>query len=129
MTKVMVFGTFDRLHPGHNYFLHEAKQLGDELVVIVGLDETVAAIKNHLPRQNERERLAAIEKNPAVTRARLGSREDKFARINEERPDIIALGYDQTAFVDQLVQKFGDTIRIVRLPSFSPEIYKSSKLP
>ena len=29
MKKVLVFGTFDRLHPGHLYFLKNAKNMAN----------------------------------------------------------------------------------------------------
>ena len=46
-------------------------------------------------------------------------------------PDIICLGYDQKTFIDNLESKlvdFGLATKIVRLKSFHPEKYKSSKL-
>lgn len=39
MKKVLTYGTFDLLHPGHIYLLKEAKKLGDELIVGVSTDE------------------------------------------------------------------------------------------
>ncbi len=128
MKKVLAFGTFDHLHPGHEYFLTEAKKLGDHLTVIVGRDTTVKQIKGKLPRQTENERLTAIQDLSFVDKARLGNQGDKFQVITEEAPDIIALGYDQTAFVDELTIRFKQTIPIVRLESFFPEKYKSSKM-
>lgn len=47
------------------------------------------------------------------------------------RPDIICLGYDQKYFIDNLKEKLrqrGLDIEIVRIQSFKPSIYKSSKL-
>ena len=128
MKKVLAFGTFDHLHPGHEYFLTEAKKLGDHLTVIVARDATVTQVKGRLPRQTETERLAAIQNLSYVNKARLGNQGDKFQVITEEAPDIIALGYDQSAFVDELNSKFKQTIPIVRLDSFFPEKYKSSKM-
>lgn len=45
MKKVMTFGTFDVFHPGHLYYLREAKKLGNYLVTVVARDETVLNIK------------------------------------------------------------------------------------
>ncbi|RLF88059.1 FAD synthase, partial [Thermococci archaeon] len=39
--RVVVGGVFDILHVGHIHFLKMAKELGDELIVIVAHDETV----------------------------------------------------------------------------------------
>ena len=43
--KVMVFGTFDIFHKGHENFLKQAKKLGDCLTVVVARDETVLKFK------------------------------------------------------------------------------------
>ncbi|HEY4500387.1 MAG TPA: adenylyltransferase/cytidyltransferase family protein, partial [Candidatus Paceibacterota bacterium] len=45
MKRVMVFGTFDILHPGHLYFLRAAKKLGDYLIVSLARDVNVRKIK------------------------------------------------------------------------------------
>jgi glycerol-3-phosphate cytidylyltransferase len=39
MKNILVYGTFDLLHPGHIYLLEEAKKLGDRLIVGVSTDE------------------------------------------------------------------------------------------
>jgi len=39
MKKVITYGTFDLLHPGHINILRRAKELGDYLVVAVSSDE------------------------------------------------------------------------------------------
>ena len=41
MKKVMVFGTFDIIHPGHIHLLKEAKEYGDFLIAVIGRDATV----------------------------------------------------------------------------------------
>lgn len=124
----MVFGTFDLIHPGHLHMLKEAKEYGDFLVIVVARDNTVCEIKGRPSRLNENERLENIKKLNIADKVRLGCIEDKYRAIMEENPDIIALGYDQKAFVDKLDKKIPDTTKIVRLASYMPEIYKSSKM-
>ena len=48
LTHVMCFGTFDKLHPGHRYYLSESKKQGDYLIVVVARDQNVLKIKNKL---------------------------------------------------------------------------------
>jgi len=124
--KVMVFGTFDILHPGHIYLLNEAKNLGNELVVVVARDRTVGEIKKIITKNNEQNRLKNISDLQIANKAILGNEGDKYEVIREEKPDIIALGYDQTAFTDKLSQNFPE-IKIVRLKPYKEDIYKSSK--
>jgi len=45
LVKVLAFGTFDILHPGHEFYLKEAKKHGDILDVVVARDSTVEKIK------------------------------------------------------------------------------------
>ena len=42
---VMTNGCFDLLHPGHLYFLQNARQLGDRLLVALNSDESVRLLK------------------------------------------------------------------------------------
>lgn len=57
---VMTFGTFDMFHPGHVYYLSEARKLGDELITIIARDVTVSKIKGRLPREKENVRLEKV---------------------------------------------------------------------
>ncbi len=122
----MVFGTFDILHPGHLFLFTEAKKLGDSLVVIVARDTTVQTVKNIQIQNNEKTRLKNIVDLNIADKVILGNIDDKYQVIREENPDTIALGYDQTAFTDNLEKVFPN-IKIVRLPPYKEYIYKSSK--
>ena len=94
MVKVMATGTFDLLHMGHVYFLKEAKKLGDKLVVVVATDSTVRRLK-HEPINPETTRLNLIKQLKIVDEAYLGHENDIYEIVEEIKPDIIALGYDQ----------------------------------
>lgn len=132
MKKVMCFGTFDILHKGHEYYLKEAKKLGDCLVVVVALDATVAAIKGSLPVHSQETRLKNLQKLGIADKVILGGSADKLQRTEEEKPDVICLGYDQQSFTENLKEELGKrgmkNIEIVRIPSYHPEKYKSSLL-
>ena len=94
MVKVMATGTFDLLHLGHIYFLKEAKKLGDTLSVVVATDSTVRRLK-HEPINPEVIRLNLINELKIVDEAYLGYEDDMYEIVQEIKPDIIALGYDQ----------------------------------
>lgn len=128
MKKVMAFGTFDILHPGHLWFLAKARRLGDKLVVVVARNETVALLKRHAAHNDEQTRLSNLKTIKFVSRARLGNLDNRLSVVEEEKPDIIALGFDQKFFVAELKRRFKNTIRIIRLPAFHSEIFKTSKL-
>lgn len=127
----MVFGTFDHFHAGHENLFEQAKKLGDYLIVVVALDETVQQIKGKKPDINEKERLKIVANHPFVDKAILGDIADKHKVIKKYRPDIIALGYDQFVFTYRLEKTLIDAkidAEIVRLQAYKPEIFKSSLL-
>jgi FAD synthetase len=129
-TKVMVFGTFDVLHPGHLHFLKEAKALGDFLVVSVSRDENAKRNKGCAPVFAEKDRLEIIKSLKMVDKAVLGGRTNYVKHILREKPDIIALGYDQRAYVKELCYEIAARrmkAKIVRLKPFREGKYKSSK--
>ena len=90
----MATGTFDLLHLGHIYFLREAKKLGDTLVVVVATDSTVRRLK-HEPINPEKIRLDLIKELKIVDEVYLGHEDDMYEVVEEIKPDIIALGFDQ----------------------------------
>lgn len=128
MKKVIVFGTFDLLHPGHVYVLNEARKHGDYLVAVVARDETVEKIKGKVPRNNQEIRLKNLEKLHLADTVRLGNTGDKFKILDEEKPDVIILGYDQEIDLNKLEERKPKHAVIIRLDSFHPEKYKSSLL-
>jgi FAD synthetase len=101
MTRLVVAtGTFDLLHPGHLYYLEESKKLGDELFVIVARDQNVKH-KPH-PIISEEHRLRMVAALKPVDHAILGDKTDIFRPIEEIRPDVITLGFNQMFREDDL---------------------------
>lgn len=128
MTKVMVFGTFDGIHPGHLNFFKQAKKYGDFLIVVVARDKTIKRIKKHLPSLKERERLKIIENCQLVNKAFLGRLQNPYWIIKKIKPNVICLGYDQIAFTEDLGQelkKMGLKTKVYRLKPYKPERYHS----
>jgi len=131
MTTIMCFGSFDILHPGHIFFLKQAKRLGGELVVVVARDSTIKEVKDFSPKYNERQRVEHIRDLHIADRVMLGYETDKYEVIEEINPDVIALGYDQDGFADTLEIEMKErkmNPKIVRLEAYKEEHYKSSKL-
>jgi FAD synthetase len=93
MTRVLATGTFDILHPGHILYLRKAKELGDELFVIVSRDSMVQ--HKSKPILPEQQRLQVVKALEMVDHAELGSERDIFEPLTLIKPDIIALGFDQ----------------------------------
>lgn len=123
----MVFGTFDGLHQGHLNFFKQAKKFGDKLIIVVARDKNVKKIKGKFPGFTENERLMRVQEAKVADKAILGQIKDPYAVIREEKPEVICLGYDQSSFTAGLKKEFSD-IKVVKLESYKPDIYKSSKL-
>lgn len=131
MTTVMCSGTFDIIHLGHLYYLSESKKYGDKLVVVVARDSTSEKIKGRRPKNNEKKRIESVRALKIVDKAVLGNEGDIFEIVNEIKPDIICLGYDQKVQKEQLedeLKKRCIKAEIVRTEAYRPEVYKSSKM-
>jgi FAD synthetase len=131
MKKILVTGTFDILHPGHLHFLTQARKKGDVLIVVVARDKTVRTIKNRVPLHAEKQRAANLRRQHLADRVVLGHLGDKYKIIEQIKPDIICLGYDQWAFTQNLESELaqrGLHPSIIRLKAFKPHQYKSSLL-
>ena len=128
--KVMVFGTFDIFHPGHESFLKQAKKYGDYLIVVIARDKTVKSVKSRKQTKNEKERKKVVEKSGLVDKSVLGGITNKYAVIRRYKPETICLGYDQKIFTENLenwLKKVGlEHINIKRMKPFKPQKYKSS---
>ena len=120
MVKVMATGTFDLLHLGHIYFLKEAEKLGDKLAVVVATDSTVRRLK-HEPVNTEEIRLTLIKELKVVDEAYLGHEDDMYEIVEEIKPDIITLGFDQVHDEDKIkseMKKRNIEVKIVRLSEY-----------
>jgi len=117
--KVLATGTFDILHPGHLYFLREAKKYGDVLYVIVAREKMI----RHKPKPviPEEQRLEMVRALKPVDYALLGSEKDIFEPVEEIKPDVIVLGYDQKFSEEELrreLEKRGLKAEIVRIGKY-----------
>jgi FAD synthetase len=125
MSIVMVFGTFDLVHKGHESFLRQAQKYGF-VIVVVARDSIVKKLKGRKPLYPERTRASHIRALGIASKVVLGDKDYSLNVINKYKPNVIALGYDQKSFAEFL---FGRTaVKIVMLKPFKPNVYKSSLL-
>ena len=101
--SVLIFGTFDHLHDGHRFFIREAQKLGNILIISVARDASVHVHKSKQALQQEDTRLKVLSNEFPDTQVRLGDEHaGSWKILNETKPDIIALGYDQHALKEAL---------------------------
>ena len=128
--RVMTTGVFDLLHPGHVAMLEAAKALGDELVVVIARDSS-ATTEKHRPITPEEHRRRMVEALKPVDRAVLGHEGDYYRIVEELRPDVIALGYDQRydeAAVARKCSERGVQAQVVRLPHYLGDLDGTRKI-
>lgn len=130
-TRVLVFGTFDVLHPGHINFFTQARKLAKNSVLIVSVarGKNVEKIKGKNPLYSENERLKKIKKAGLADKVVLGAVKDYLGHIAALKPQVIALGYDQKAYTRGLkskLKKIGLRVKIARLKPFFAHRYKTS---
>jgi FAD synthetase len=122
--RVLLFGTFDHLHPGHEFVIREAMRRGD-VTVIVARDRNVQRIKKRKSEQSEQQRLQFLrDAFPSIT-AMLGDSDDFLAPVRNIEADLILLGYDQALPPGITEGDLGCPVE--RLPAYRPEEFKSSK--
>jgi FAD synthetase len=103
--RVLAFGTFDDLHPGHLFFLRSAKSRGTHLIVGVARDAHVKELKDKRPHNHERKRLEAVEKMAVVDEAYLSDKDlGSYEIIAQASPDLIVLGHDQKELESSLLE-------------------------
>lgn len=131
MVRVMATGVFDLLHLGHVHYLTEAKKLGDELVVVVARDSTARKVK-HQPITKEEMRRELVAALKPVDQAILGHEGNIYDILDEVKPDVIALGYDQAHDEAQIVSECKKrglaTAKVVRMPKFEGDIDGTRKI-
>ena len=130
--KVLVFGAFDELHPGHRHFLKRARDYGDQVIVALAQDNVIEKLKSHQPGQSFNERKKALEESGLVHKVYKGDAVlGNYRTLSLDHPDVIALGYDQdqlSADLSKWMQRYHVPLPIVRIESFKPDTYKTSLL-
>jgi FAD synthetase len=131
MVRVMAQGVFDLLHLGHVHYLEKARELGDELVVVIASDKTVRERKHEpiTPQEMRREMVAALR---CVDRAIIGSDgEDPYVTVQKLKPDIIALGHDQEhseRVINQELKTREISTKVVRLDYYYHDLDGTRKI-
>lgn len=130
MVRVMATGVFDLLHAGHLHYLEAAKELGDELVVVVARDSTVRERK-HEPITPEEMRRTMVESLKPVDKAILGTEGDMYEIVMDIKPDIIALGYDQSFDDDKIkadLESRGLKVEVKRMSQLDGDLDGTRKI-
>ncbi len=125
---VLAGGVFDIIHPGHIHTLNSAKALGDVLVVVVATDTTAQKMKKRKPLHKQNQRKDLVSSLSMVDLCVIGQEGDIFKTVEIIKPEIIALGYDQThqeKFITDGCRKLNLDIKVARLQSPVPEISSS----
>jgi tRNA pseudouridine55 synthase len=122
--KVVIFGTFDIVHPGHISVFKYAKNLAKELYVVIARDQNIN--KETQLVFNEEQRLKNISQYKIVDKAILGDKKNPLAFYEQLKPDLIVLGYDQYQNVDLLKQI--KKIKIKKAPPYYEELFKARKI-
>lgn len=132
-TRIMVFGTFDGLHLGHVNFFKQARKLAKNsfLIVSIARDRNVKIIKGLFPLFSEKKRMILVKKCKFVDKVVLSGFKKYLPHIIKEKPDIIALGYDQKSYVKNLknsLKNKGILVKVMRLKPYKKNIFKNHLL-
>ena len=126
----MASGVFDIIHLGHLHYLKESKKLGDELIVVVATDKTVREFK-HEPITPEKIRVDLVNELKPVDKAILGYEGDIYTIVEEIKPDIITLGYDQQFKVEEIkteLKKRGLNVKITHISELDLDLTGTRKI-
>ena len=99
-------------------------------MVVVATDATVKRRK-HMPIIPEKMRLELVSSLKPVDRAVLGKSGDKYKVVEEIRPDIIAIGYDQPfneKVLEDDLRKRGLEVKVVRMSGYSDDLDGTRKI-
>jgi len=123
-TIVFTNGCFDLLHPGHISLLHQARTLGDRLIVGLNSDASVKRLKgNSRPILVEQDRAALLSALEHVDLVVSFDEDTPLSLIKTIQPDILVKGSDYT--VDQvvgrdIVEAYGGQVKLVQIvPGYS----------
>lgn len=133
MTKesVLLFGTFDVLHPGHLRFLKWAARYG-RIVVALTPDKMCLIYKNRRPCRSYEERKRSLQKISYVSKiVPADTRPGSFGVVKRLQPAVIVLGYDQgfwRALLAKRLKQFNLNPALIMLRPYRQRFYKTSHL-
>lgn len=97
-------GVFDILHIGHIRYLHEAKKLGDTLIVAINSDSSTKKIKGpKRPLNNENDRAEALAALECVDYVAVFNEENPIKILGIIKPDFHVKGGDYD--ISQVIEK------------------------
>lgn len=121
--RVIIFGKFDILHPGHIHFIKQAQSLGDVSVVLES-DQAIYNLRTYRPFNNNKIRQKNLEK--LGLQVYLHDQQNKEQILQDLQPDIILLCKDQEFLQNMFKKTKSAEVKIHQLTT--PELFKSSKL-
>jgi D-glycero-beta-D-manno-heptose 1-phosphate adenylyltransferase len=123
---VLTNGVFDLLHTGHLYYLKQARELGDALIIALNADTSVRALKGpKRPVQSEEQRAYALAALVCVDAIVIFRDARLTPEIRALRPDVYCKAGDYTleklnAEERAALQEVGAEIKFLPfLPGFS----------
>lgn len=129
MKNVVIFGSFDVFHPGHEHFIRESAKFGN-LIISVAQDKTIYLLKNKESKHKLEARVGLLKrKYPEHTITRGDNSLGDWSVIKEHKPEIVCIGYDQQSLGKELLkvqEKYN--FRIKKISAFHSEKYKSKLL-
>ncbi len=132
MKTVLIFGSFDGIHPGHEFMMKQARRHGERVVAALAPDNVIERLKGRMPKYLFEERRDSLAVSGLVDEITTSDKDEGSYRVvGRVQPDVVAFGYDQDALKEsflKFLERTGKQIKVVTLPSFEPEKYKSSKL-
>ncbi|BBO93495.1 bifunctional D-glycero-beta-D-manno-heptose-7-phosphate kinase/D-glycero-beta-D-manno-heptose 1-phosphate adenylyltransferase HldE [Desulfosarcina ovata] len=114
---VFTNGCFDLLHPGHVSLLHQARHLGDRLIVGLNTDASIRRLKGEsrpiLPGEDRAAILSALEDVDMVV---FFDEDTPLTLIGQLKPDILVKGADyriEDVVGRNVVEAYGGQVRLV----------------
>jgi cytidyltransferase-like protein len=111
---VLCGGCFNVIHEGHIFFLQRARALGSRLVVVVASD-----VHNKKPyARSAAVRARAVRSLGLADKVIIGSSRSFLSTVSKVKPQVIALGYDQTLPADIADELNTLAIKVKRIPRY-----------
>ncbi|HLQ73421.1 MAG TPA: glycerol-3-phosphate cytidylyltransferase [Bacillota bacterium] len=127
MKRVITYGTFDLLHPGHINILRRAKEMGDYLIVAISTDE-FNALKHKEAYHSFENRKMILESIRYVDEViPEHTWEQKVTDVTDHNVDLFVMGDDWTGEFDFL-REYCDVVYLPRTVGISTTKIKQDLL-